>query len=423
MLIKFSVENFKSLKEEQTLSMESATTIDDLDYNLIDFKDKADKDYQLLKSAALYGANSSGKSNVLDALMRLKNLVKNSHQNQKGDELSHKPFRFDKKCVDEPTKFDITFIHEGIRYNYGLSYTEEKVIEEYLYYYPKGRRSQIFERKNTDQYKFNKDEKEQEMIKERTRKNVLYLSSSSQFNYDKTTKAFDWFNERLNGIGPREHPELTEFTYKQYEKNETSKERIQKALKVADFGISEIRGDIKTIPVDEIKDLPPELKELGLSDEGELKAMEIQTVHELEDTEGSLPFFLESEGTQRFFSLIGPIIKALENGEVLVLDELDTKLHHSLNKFIIELFHDPEENPNGAQLIFTTHNTNLLDQDLFRRDQIWFTEMDPKTGSTDLYSLVEFSPRKDKDIEKGYLVGRYGAIPFLGDEKILKEGG
>ena len=421
MLIEFNVENFKSLKKEQTLSMEAATTLDDLDYNLIDFKDQADKDYQLLKSAALYGPNSSGKSNVLDALMRLKNLVLHSHENQKGDDLLHEPFRFDKECVDEPTRFDITFIKDDIKYNYGLSYTEEKVIEEYLYYYPKGRKSQIFERKDTARFKFNKDEKEQEMIKGRTRKNVLYLSSSTQFNYDKTERAFDWFKERLNGIGPGEHPELTEFTYKKYDGDETSKKRIQKALKVADFGISGIKGDIKTIPVDEIKDLPPELKELGLSDEGELKAMEIQTVHELEDTEGSLPFFLESEGTQRFFSLIGPIIKELETGEVLVLDELDTKLHHSLNKFIVELFHDPGDNPNGAQLIFTTHNTNLLDQDLFRRDQIWFTEMDPKKGSTDLYSLVEYSPRKDKDIEKGYLVGRYGAIPFLGDEKILKE--
>ncbi len=423
MLIEFSVENFKSLKEKQTLSMEAATPLNDLDYNLIDLKDQADKEYQLLKSTALYGANSSGKSNVLDALMRLRHLVKRSHQNQKGDKLSHEPFRFDKEFVDEPTKFDITFIQDNIRYNYGLSYTEEKVIEEYLYYYPKGRRSQIFERQNTDEYEFKKDEKEQKMIKKRTRKNVLYLSSSTQFDYDKTTKAFDWFNEILNGIGPGEHPELTEFTYKKYDGDETSKKRIQKALKVADFGISGIEGDIKTIPVDEIKDLPLEFTQLGLSDEGELKAVAIQTKHELEDTEGTLPFFLESEGTQRFFSLIGPIIKALENGEVLVLDELDTKLHHSLNKFIVELFHDPEDNPNGAQLIFTTHNTNLLDQDLFRRDQIWFTEMDPKEGSTDLYSLVEYSPRKDKDIEKGYLVGRYGAIPFLGDEKILKEGG
>jgi len=422
MLIEFSVENFKSLKEKQTLSMESANNIHDLDYNLIDFKDRADKDYLLLKTAALYGANSSGKSNVLDALMRLKKLVKSSHNNQKGDELPHEPFQFDKGCVNTPTIFDITFIHDGIKYNYGVSYTEKKVTEEYLYYYPKGRKSQIFERQNTDEFKFNKDKEEQQIIKERTRKNVLYLSSSTQFNYDKTSKVFDWFDKTLNGIGPKESPHLTEFTFKKLDNNETFKKRIKKALNVADFGISDIKGYIKTVPIEKIKDLPPEIKKLGISD-GELKTMEIQTVHELEDVEGILPFFLESEGTKRFFSLIGPIITALENGDVLVLDELDTKLHHSLNKFIVELFHDPEENPNGAQLIFTTHNTNLLDQDLFRRDQIWFTEMDPKTGSTDLYSLIEFSPRKDKDIEKGYLVGRYGAIPFIGDKKILKEGG
>ncbi|MBS3790951.1 MAG: ATP-binding protein [Candidatus Thermoplasmatota archaeon] len=167
--------------------------------------------------------------------------------------------------------------------------------------------------------------------------------------------------------------------------------------------------------------MPSEIRALGEED-GELKEVDIKTIHEFEEVEGSLPLFKESEGTRRFFSLLGPIITALNNGEVLVIDELDTKLHHLLNKFIIKLFHDLEENNSNAQLIFTTHNTNLLDQDLFRRDQVRFTERKPEIGSTDLYSLVEYSPRKDKDIEKGYLVGRYGAIPFIGDEKILEEG-
>ncbi len=420
MLIKFSVKNFKSLREKQTLSME-ASSDKSLDYNLIDYEDKADKDYRLLKSSVLYGANASGKSNVRDALLVLKNLVLKSHENQKGDELYHEPFKFDPEYIEKPTEFDIVFIQNGIRYNYGLTYDEEKVIEEYLYYYPKGRKSQIFERKNADEYKFNKDKKDQEMIEERTRKNVLYLSSSTQFNYEKTSKAFDWFNETLQGIGPGEHPELTEFTLKTLKKNEEFRKKVQKALKTADFGISDVKGQIKTVPFDEVEEMPSEIRALGDEDE-ELKELDIKTIHELEEVEGTLPLFKESEGTRRFFSLIGPIIYALERGEVLVIDELDTKLHHLLNKFIIELFHDPEENPNNAQLIFTTHNTNLLDQDLFRRDQVWFTERNPKTGSTDLYSLVEYSPRKDKDIEKGYLVGRYGAIPFIGDEKILEEG-
>ena len=127
----------------------------------------------------------------------------------------------------------------------------------------------------------------------------------------------------------------------------------------------------------------------------------------------------ESEGTKRMFSLIGHWIDALRNGKILVIDELDTKLHHLLNVFLINLFHDPTQNKNNAQLIFTTHNINLLDQDIFRRDQIWFTEKDGETGASDLYSLVEYSPRKDKDIQKGYLAGKYGALPFIKDNRIF----
>ncbi len=418
MLIEFSVENFKSLKERQTLSME-ATSDDSLDHNLIEFRDDAEKDYRLLKSGALFGANASGKSNVLKALTAFRTLINKSHTYQKGDRLPHEPYKFDEGCVNGPTKFDIVFIMDNIRYNYGLSYTKDKIIDEYLFYYPKGRRSQIFERKNTDKYTFHKDQKEQEMISERTRENVLYLSSSTQFNYDKTAKAFDWFNEKLKDIGPKDDPGIRESTIERLNEDDKFKEKIQKALVVADFGISDIKGKIETLSADKIKDLPLGIKDLAIMGDGKLKTLDITTFHKLEDGEGSLSFFEESEGTQRFFSLIGPIITALEDGDVLLIDELDTKLHHLLNEYIVELFHDPDENQNNAQLIFTTHNTKLLDQDLLRRDQIWFTMRDPKTGSTELYSLIEYSPRKDKDIEKGYLVGRYGGIPFIQKENIL----
>jgi AAA15 family ATPase/GTPase len=152
--------------------------------------------------------------------------------------------------------------------------------------------------------------------------------------------------------------------------------------------------------------------------------MDITTIHKVLDEIGNEGYFEfdfeeESEGTQRLFSLIGLWIDSLNNGRVLVVDELDTKLHHLLNVFLIKLFNDSTQNKNNAQLIFTTHNTNLLDQDIFRRDQIWFTEKNPSKGSTDLYSLIEFSPRKDKDIQKGYLTGRYGAIPFISDDRIF----
>ena len=159
------------------------------------------------------------------------------------------------------------------------------------------------------------------------------------------------------------------------------------------------------------------MEDIGIESPKKFKIPEIKMLHK----NVSFDLWEESDGTQRMFSLIGPWIDALKNGRVLVVDEIDTKLHPKLNEFLIKLFHDETQNKKNAQLIITTHNTNLLDiQDIFRRDQIWFTEKNNKTGATDLYSLVEFSPRKDKNIERGYLAGKYGAIPYIGDYRIFE---
>lgn len=205
-------------------------------------------------------------------------------------------------------------------------------------------------------------------------------------------------------------------------KNEETKKIILKAIYAADVGINDI--SLKTRKLDpeiEFKKMSPKVRDLFIEivkeknvDKDEI--IEIKTIHK------NVQFDLneESEGTKRIFSLIGPWIDALQNGRILVLDEIDTKLHSNLNEFLIKLFHDKTQNKKNAQLIITTHNTNLLDiQDIFRRDQIWFTEKEDKSGSTDLYSLVEFSPRKDKNIEKGYLAGKYGAIPFIKNYNLL----
>jgi hypothetical protein len=427
MLIEFRIENFRSFKEEVTLSL-IASSDKSLDNNLIKI-DALNKD-NLLRSEIIYGANASGKSNVVLAFNSLRNLVIKSHKFQKGNEISYSPFKLDQKYISKPSKFEIIFLKNNIRYIYGVSLTNEKIIDEYLYYYPKGRKALIFERKDTFNYKFTIDINKQKFLSSKTLPNVLYLSNSTQLNYEKTSEAFDWFKDNLKIIGATEHPKLTAFTIELLNKDEELKKLILKSLIVADLGIVDISAKIDKILID---DAPEDLstpileKQLVLTsdDEGlKIVQMDIKTMHNVLDEKGNnininFDFEEESEGTKRLFALIGNWIDALNNGRILIVDELDTKLHPLLMEFLIKLFHNSTQNKNYAQLIFTTHNTNLLDLDLFRRDQIWFTEKNPNFGNTDLYSLLEFSPRKDKNVRKGYLVGRYGAIPFISDDRIF----
>jgi AAA15 family ATPase/GTPase len=427
MLIEFSIENFRSFKEEVTLSLISSSD-KSLDNNLI--KTATLKKDNLLRSEVIYGANASGKSNVVSAFNFLRKLVINSHKFQKGTEISYSPFKLDKKYTSKPSKFEIVFLKNNIRYTYGVSLTNEKIVDEYLYYYPQGRKALIFERKDTFNYKFTIDINEQEFLSSKTLPNVLYLSNSTQLNYKKTSEAFDWFKDNLKIIGATDNPKLTAFTIELLNKDEELKEFILKSLIVADLGIVDISAKLDKILIDGASlELPsPDLKTefVLISDDEGLKIvqMDIKTMHNVLDEKGNnikinFDFDEESEGTKRLFALVGSWIDALNNGRILIVDELDTKLHPLLMEFLIKLFHNPTQNKNDAQLIFTTHNTNLLDLDLFRRDQIWFTEKNPSYGNTDLYSLLEFSPRKDKNVRKGYLAGRYGAIPFISDDRIF----
>jgi AAA15 family ATPase/GTPase len=423
MLIEFNVQNFRSIKEEATLSL-VASPNKSLDNNLID-TDVLKKD-NLLRSAVIYGANASGKSNLILAFYSLKDLVMNSHRFQKGNEIDYSPFKLDKKYLSKPSKFEVVFIRNDIKYIYGVSFTNEKIIDEYLYYYPKGRKALIFDRKDTNNYRFAIDKKEQKFISKKTLDNVLYLSNSTQLNYKKTSEAFDWFKDTLRVIRATGHHRLTNFTIQSSNKDKKITKFVLKALAEADLGINGFSASFEKILIDELPiALQKRFKDMVSNNEVNLEKRIIKTVHKVLDENGNEIYTEfdfdeeESEGTKRLFALIGPWIDTLNNGRVMIVDELDTKLHHLLNVFLIKLFHDPTQNKNNAQLIFTTHNTNLLDPDLFRRDQIWFTEKNPSDGSTDLYSLLEYSPRKDRDIQKGYLAGRYGAIPFIGDDRIF----
>lgn len=421
MLIEFRVKNFRSYKDEQTISM-LASFDDSLPGNTTCISEK--KDEICLNSAIIYGANASGKSNLVIGISLLRNLVVLSHQHQKGMLLNHHPFRFDPRCVDRPTVFDIQFVKAGIRYDYHLAFTTKEITEESLYHYPNNRRAMIFKR-DGQSYEFNRDKVEQEVISRRTLENTLYLSTSVQFNYKGTMPAFEWFQNDLIVLDTTAMDQLMDRVIERMNHNKKFKNNILKALRIADLGIVGVSGKIRDIPLREMEGkLPPQLIGAMTILGAPVKERNLKFTHAVKTENGEEERFdldaqSESEGTRRLFSMIGPIIEALSEGKTIVIDELDTKLHHDISEWIIGLFHDPTQNLKGSQLIFNTHDIFLLDLSRFRRDQIWFAEKNAESGCTSLYSLAEFHERKDRDILKAYTQGRYGAIPFISPEKVL----
>jgi AAA15 family ATPase/GTPase len=426
MLIEFSVENFRSISDKVVFSMISSNYYKNLDNNLISID--SSKKNNLLRSSIILGPNATGKTNVIMAINVFSLLIKTSHLNQQGNKLPHNPFKLDEKYLDKPTKFSIVYLYNDIRYDYSFSYDRNRIIDESLYYYPKGKKSLLFERKNTNDYKFTLDKSEQKFISKRTLDNVLYLSNATKEKYLKITEAFKWFTEKLRIIGPADHPSLEDFTMNMAEKDKRYKELILKSLTIADFGIHNISSSKKEVKLEE---LPTEIREfinarkkITGADQEKIESRLINTYHWGKNKTNSkieVKFDIEeeSEGTKRMFSLIGPWIDALDNGRIIIADELDTKLHHYLQTFLIDLFNNPNQNKKNSQIIFTSHNINLLDQDIFRRDQIWFTKKNDEIENTELYSLSEFKERKDKDIINAYLSGRYAAIPFIKSHKVF----
>lgn len=423
MLIEFSIENFRSIKDEVTFSL--LTSPDNLLETNTFSSDALNKNDSLLRSAAIYGANASGKSNVIMAFGALKHMVLNSIKNQPGDEIEYNPFKLDEDFLQRPTKFKIVFIHNNVQYVYGVAFNSERITEEYLYYYPKGRKSTIFDRKIDSEPYFTKDRRIQKQIFDRTLDNVLYLSNSAQQKYDKSIEVFNWFRDGITVVEKTDSPSLMDQTVRMLNESNEIKKTIVDSLIEADLGIYDISAEYKEFNFEGLMNSPKTnnyIKNSGrryVHKKGDIfETLDIKTIHKINASKEFLGaqfdfFSEESDGTQRLFFLIGPFIDALKHGKALIVDELDVRMHPLLSEYLIKLFHDPSRNKNNAQLVFTTHNVNLLDQELFRRDQIWFTEKNPDCGYSDLYSLTEFSPRNDKNIQKGYLAGKYGALPFI----------
>lgn len=419
MLVEFRIKNFRSLRDEQALNLVASTDKTLLDTHALNSGLKAAPN--LLRSAVVYGANASGKSNLIKALQYMRGVVVESAALQPGQTFDRlHPFRLDATSGSQPTEFEVTFILDGVRYQYSFAMNTQRIVSEQLLVYKAFKPQRWFARhfdadSGKDVYEFGPGLKGAKNLWEgATRPNALFLSVAVQLNSEALRPVFDWFANRLV-IFNEQSPLSPQFSV-QMLKQEAQRKAICEFLRAADISIADIEVATKQAMVHTIHlDLPTGKREETASEQA---VDEVRFHHVTEHGKAVFDLMDESSGTRNLLFLTGPILDILNKGLTLVVDELDTSLHTLLVQALVRLFHRPEVNIGGAQLILTTHDTSLLDAyGLFRRDQIWFVEKRPDQSSS-LYPLLDFSPRKNEALERGYLQGRYGALPFLRNQAL-----
>ncbi|SNX53710.1 ATP-binding protein [Thermoanaerobacterium sp. RBIITD] len=414
MLVQFNFKNFKSFKNEATLDM-TATSIKEHPYNLIETKSGE----KYLKVAAIYGANASGKSNVIEAFSFMhffvitslgSESIENKHDRKT---IPVRGFAFDSISKNKPSEFEVFFIHNDVEYQYGFSVDKEKIHEEWLYCKrASGKKYETLFERSGNKVECGKKMDEAEKFKDSVEDKTLFLTLTAKTKVKVSKTVFQWFLnnsavdfgnitfERL--ISRSISPEILE--------NEVYKNSIEKFLVAIDTGIRGIR-----------------VEKIGRNkSEDDLEGYRVFSRHKIKNSNEyvEIPFDQESSGTQKMFCLFDFFWDVMRNGGVLFIDELNAKLHPYLVRYIIKMFHDPSINKNNAQLVYTTHDTFTLTRDVFRRDEIWFVEKDEE-GVSDLYSLVEYKLEDDSKVRndatyyKDYLSGRYGAVPLLKEFDIL----
>lgn len=419
MLVQFTVGNFLSFSQKRMLNLE-AKGISELKTNISTFKAQ-----KILRSAVIYGANSSGKSNLIKALERMREVVLTSVRLNDSDELDYSPFLLSTETENNPTFFEIIFWQESTRYRYGFEYNLKQIVNEWLFTGKSETKEKPLFLRTSEGIGIDTKFKEGEGIESKTNNNRLFVSLVAQLGGNISKKVLEFFNS-YNVLSGLEHNDYTGFTMRMLHKNlngcEESLELYQK-LKLGFQDIKAIESDFNPLEIPD--NLPDKLKAKIIKDLSGTRRVSLKTVHNKFDKKGKIVDLVlldklenESEGTNKIIDLSGPIFDTLKLGKALIIDELDAKLHPLITMRIVELFNNPESNPKNAQLIFATHDTNLLGEELFRRDQIWFTEKDEQE-QTDLYSLYDFNlpdgskVRNDSNLEKNYIRGRYGAIPFI----------
>lgn len=442
MLIDFTTSNFLSFEDEVSLNMLAAKSVKEHSEkekatDLVNVIKTENPSFDCLKVAAVYGANSSGKSNLIKAIAFVRNMVLNSFRN---DSIllnfKDKQFLFSLCDSSKPSLFEITFLTKENYYRYGFEIKESSILSEWLF------KKNITAQKESYCFKREKQKiqvnprvfKGASSIKDKTRHNALFLSTCAQFNITIALEVKEWFRKDLKIIRNQKEgnfiPELLEFS-----KRPDLHNAVMAFMSYLDLGFKDIKvkeSEASNAVPDKIVKLIDSIKSFNFPVESltQLKQLEIFSEHSRyadgqEVDTITTPFRIESYGTQKLFFLLIPFFKAIAQGSVLIIDELDASLHTKLTIELIRIFQTYSST--SAQLIFTTHDTNLLRCELFRRDQVWFVEKN-KFGSSDLYSLVEYkidkksSVRNDAAFNKSYLAGRYGAIPYFGDiQAFLKD--
>lgn len=410
MVLEIRLKNFFSIKEEVVLDLRAANIntkqTKNLEYNIFEYKKET-----LLKTVAIYGANASGKTNIIKAIRFCCRMIFESHLHNENTIFNFQSFKLDQRSSAEPSTFFIRYVMNNVEFEYSFSLSATKILTESLYYYPKGRLAKIFMRDEKasaikrEKYSFGSAINKPNDVSINTSDKTLFISRASQMDRELAKDIFNYFNERflLQYVGLSVSHVIRLF--------KENRDLILEGLQKADSDIVKIDLSTEVVSTKTLTATFSEEDNKSSVEDGQELALKIRTYHKFAP---NIPFDFETEesaGTKKLFHILLRIIDVIKNNKVLLIDEIDTHLHSDIVEYIINLFHAGS----GAQLIFSTHNTNLLDLKKMRKDQLYFVNK-KETGATELYSLFDFKDfRESMDAEKGYLQGRFDAIPFVDD--------
>lgn len=431
MLVEFRFKNYRSFRDEAVLSME-AVGLGAMKNSLIQYNNM-----KLLPGVAIYGKNGGGKSNVIRAFWLGVQFVKNAQrmQHEKAN-VPVVPFALNDYSVNNPTEFEFDYVIDKVKYWYSFAATKEKIVSESLYHAPKGQKAQVFVREG-QKFSFTEDKAKRKLISETVAENQLFFSVACTMNDTVCVNAMRWFREDI--FFSRDYTDIPSQLLEYYEDSNMLK-AISDYAKTADFGIEEMQFEVENKEIKNGLDVPediPEgmkaalisfiqaLSETSNNSEGKLKMCQVKakSQHSGIDVNGDSKLYPleledESDGTRKLMSIAPAIESVLKKGGVLLVDELERELHPMLVNYIVAKFQSKKSNPNGAQIIFTTHNTELMNLEFLRKDQIYFADKNRKDGSSELYSVTDFTTKTADNIRKGYLVGKYGATPNIEIEEV-----
>lgn len=431
MLIEFQFKNYRSFRDEAVLSME-ATGVGNFKNCLIEYNNR-----KLLPAAAIYGKNGGGKSNVIRAYWLAVQFIRNAQRSQhEKAPIPVVPFMLNDYSQEEPTEFEFVYVIDGIKYNYGFAATKEKIVREFLYHAPKGQRAMVFSREE-QKFTFTEDKQRRNLISETIAPNQLFFSIACTMNDTACVKAMKWFREAI--YFSRDYSDIPQQLL-EYSNNNGMLKAIASYAQAADLGIEDMQFEFNSKEIDEKLDWPDNVPEgiraaltqfmRALSESSNQAAAKLKlgevtatSLHTGIDKAGKhqqykLELEDESDGTRKLMALAPAIESALRSGGVLLVDEIEKEMHPMLVNYIIAKFQSKRTNTNGAQLIFTTHNTELMNMELLRKDQLYFADKNQVDGSSELYSISDFNTRTTENIRKGYLAGKYGATPDIEIEEV-----